>query len=94
MLAPCGPRVPLPYSGAVPIPSVPRLRPPLPSPRVSREYAAVLQRYSETRSSARWGLVAQALAGAVRELLQVGALGGKRGCQLGSAPKRAENCRV
>lgn len=47
------------------------------------EYVAVIQRYVETRRAYEWGLVCQALAGAMRHVLQVrgsrGATGGGRG---------------
>lgn len=36
------------------------------------EYVATIQRFVETRRAYEWGLVAQALAGAMRHVLQVG----------------------
>jgi hypothetical protein len=51
--------------------------PPLPSPPTPRlpplprsEYVALVQRYVETRHAYEWGLVCQALAGAMRGVLQ------------------------
>lgn len=58
------------------LPGWPHARVPLPFehdprlPPTRSEAAAVVQRFAETRDDARWGLVAQALTGALRALIQ------------------------
>lgn len=44
----------------------------MPRLNMCSEYVATIQRFVETRRAYEWGLVAQALAGAMRHVLQVG----------------------